>query len=155
MKKIILLLFFVIASLVKASAPFDSSQGFNLWQVEQFKQIEHIARTIKFIESRGNYQIKGASGEYGAYQYMPGIWEFWCIELFGEVLDITIPEVQDYVTYCRIEQYVDEGYSNEQIASLWNSQKPDWEGRIGVNRWGVPYSVPAYVARFISKLNET
>jgi len=108
---------------------------------------------LKYVESRNRYDISGASGEYGAYQWMPLIWEKWSMDLFGYVLDITIPEVQDYLTYCRLEKHISEGYSDPQIASLWNSQKPDWEGRIGVNRWGVKYNVPLYVKTFINQLN--
>lgn len=153
MKTIIALFSITLLTINIVSGPANMTGSFDLWQVERHTRIIKIMNTIKYIESRGNYSIRGASGEYGAYQYMPGTWDYWSIELFGEILDITIPEMQDYMTYCRIEQYINQGYSNKQIASLWNSQKPDWEGRIGVNRWGVPYNVPLYVKTFINKLN--
>ena len=144
----------ILICILPLSAPtLNNEQNFHPTTLDKHLKILNIMTTIRHIESSDNYQARGTSGEYGAYQYMPGVWNFWSIELFGEVLDQTIPEVQDYVTYCRIERYLDEGYNYHQVASLWNSQSPEWEGKIGINRWGVRYDVPKYVEKFINHFN--
>ena len=40
--------------------------------------LDQIANAIKQIESNNNpYEAKGASGEYGAYQFMPELGNEW------------------------------------------------------------------------------
>ena len=35
----------------------------------------NLAQSFRQVESGGNYQAKGASGEYGAYQFEPATWD--------------------------------------------------------------------------------
>jgi hypothetical protein len=115
--------------------------------------VQDIANTIKEIESSGDYKAKGASGEFGAYQFMPSTWESWSQEYLKSIkgpamsLEMT-PEYQDRVAQFKIQQWLDKGYTPEQIASLWNSGSPDWKGKVGTNSKGVKYNTPAYVERF-------
>ncbi|MFH1052745.1 MAG: hypothetical protein V1779_17635 [bacterium] len=126
--------------------------------------VSDIADTIKQIESNGNYTSKGASGEYGAYQFMPKTWQSWSQQFVSETLGIPIkeqtgildatPENQDAVAEWKIQQWVEQGYTPEQIASMWNSGTPNWEGKVGTNNQGVKYDVPAYVDRFKNTLSK-
>jgi hypothetical protein len=111
-----------------------------------------VAAAIKKIESDGRYHLPGASGEYGAYQFMPKTWEAWSRDYMSATgapkPDITVPADQDAVALWRISTWLDKAYSPQQIASLWNSGSPDPTGKVGVNSRGVQYNVPAYVEKF-------
>jgi hypothetical protein len=54
---------------------------------------------------------------------------------------------QNKVAYSRIKELKDQGYHANQIASIWNSGRPDFEGRVGTNKFGVQFDVPAYVSK--------
>lgn len=120
--------------------------------------VDQIASAIKQIESGGNYNASGGSGENGAYQFMPATWKSWSSQYNQEVngvngaLEMT-PEKQDAVAKWKIQGWLNQGYSPQQIASMWNSGKPDWEGKVGTNKYGVKYDVPGYVNKFTSALS--
>ena len=120
--------------------------------------VDQIASAIKQIESNNNYEAKGASGEYGAYQFMPGTWEEWSSQYAQQVLQMSMilnptPENQDAVAKWKISQWVSQGLSPEQIAAKWNSgSEIGWENKIGTNKQGVAYNVPAYVNKFKNAL---
>ena len=122
--------------------------------------VDQIANAIKQIESNNNYEAKGASGEYGAYQFMPATWAEWSKE-YAKAKGISLmpggmsmsPENQDAVAKFKIQQWLSQGLSPQQIAAKWNSgSEVGWENKIGVNKQGVAYNVPAYVKRFTDAL---
>lgn len=104
-----------------------------------------LATAILKHESGGNYNAKGASGEIGGYQFMPGTWKTWAGKHLGDPNAPLTVENQNKVAYSQIKEWKDQGKSPAQIASLWNSGKENWEGNVGVNSMGVHYDVPAYV----------
>lgn len=114
------------------------------------KRVETILETIRIIESRNRYEVKGASGEYGAYQFTTATWRYYCQVFFKEYLDITVPENQDKVAEAKIRMLIKNGFTDEEIASFWNSGRKEYKGRIGTNKYGVQYNVPAYVKHFIN-----
>ena len=125
--------------------------------------VDQIVGAIKQIESGGNYAAKGGSGEYGAYQFMPGTWSQYSQEYLKSIgktpstglnqeLDKTNPANQDAVARFKVQQWLNQGYNPQQIASMWNSGKPDYQGVQGVNSFGQKYDVPAYVNRFTQAL---
>jgi hypothetical protein len=109
-----------------------------------------IVETFKHIESGGNYELPGASGEKGAYQILPDTWERLCRKHFDSVL-VPTPINQDLVVLTDARYRLEQGYSIEQIASLWNCGSPNYIGKIGINKYGVPYNVPAYVNKFVNQ----
>lgn len=125
---------------------------------------DDIAAVIKNNESAGNYKERGASGENGAYQFMPETWAQWASEYKkameqekGE--EIPLPDIenasdQDAIAIFKIQQFLDQGLSARQIASKWNSGSTKWEGKVGVNSKGVAYDVPAYVEKFSNVLEK-
>jgi len=115
--------------------------------VVEERKAEKIAKAIKFIESNGRYEVLGASGEKGAYQILKPTWEYWCKKHLSKRLEMT-PKNQDTVVVVVIQHYLDRGYNELQIASIWNCGRPNWDGKIGTNKYGVPYNVPAYVEKF-------
>ena len=118
------------------------------------QRIDNILLSLRTIESHGDYEAVGGSGEYGAYQFTPESFAQYSYRHFGELLDITLPENQNKVARKKVEELIDNGYTEEQIASIWNSGRASYEGRIGVNKFGIPYNVPKYVNKFIAVLNQ-
>ena len=123
--------------------------------------VNDIANTIKEIESRGNYNAEGASGEFGAYQFMPDTWDSWSSDYAKEVLKMSIAQLdqtpvnQDAVAKWKIQQWLDNGLTPQQIAAKWNSgSEVGWENKIGTNTKGVDYNVPAYVNKFMNTLKK-
>ena len=103
--------------------------------------IEKLMFVTRIVETSDNYFAVGSSGEFGAYQFMPGSWRLWCLIHFGEELSIYNPENQDKVAKAELRKLHDAGYNHKEIAAIWNSGKPKWKGRRGVNKFGVYYDV--------------
>lgn len=94
-----------------------------------------------------NYNAVGASGEKGAYQWMPGNYEKDAQDAGFDPSDFS-PATQDKVAYAKIKKLKDQGYDPGQIASLWNSGDPNnWQNHSGVNQYGVAYDTPGYVQK--------
>ncbi len=111
------------------------------------QDVVNLAKAIRQVET-GNRPVSGASGELKSrYQYMPATWKSTAKKYLGdENAELTL-ENENKATYLKIKEWKDAGYKPDQIASMWNSGKPDWQGKIGVNSKGVKYDVPAYVAK--------
>lgn len=111
-------------------------------------QAVNLAKAIRQTESGGNFQAKGKSGEYGAYQFTEPTWNTYAKKHGVNVaLNQATPEQQNEVAYKQIKEWKDSGYDVGQIASLWNSGKPDAykdTSYKGINKMGVSYDVPAY-----------
>lgn len=132
-------------------------------KIEEFKErykkvqkIHRIIHTIKVIEGNHTYfkegkLLAGKSGEEGVYQFMPTTWKKLCKRFYGKTLKKT-KENQDLIAYRYIEYLLDEDYNLRQIASIWNSGKPNSTAE-GINPWGVPYSVPKYIENFLRVYN--
>ncbi len=107
-----------------------------------------LSKAIRQTESGGNFQAKGKSGEYGAYQFTSPTWDSYSKKHGVNVpLEQATPSQQNEVAYKQIKEWKDQGYNVGQIASMWNSGKPDaykdteYKGK---NKYGVSYDVPAY-----------
>jgi len=107
--------------------------------------IVSLTKAIGKTESGGDYNAKGKSGETGAYQFMPETWKSWAGTHLGDPNAPMTPENQDKVAYKQVEAWGKQGYKPAQIASLWNSGKPEWEGNVGTNSKGVKFDTPSYV----------
>lgn len=108
------------------------------------------------------YTARGGSGENGRYQFMPGTWKAWSTEFARDTMGLNIkkplpltPENQDSIVRWKVQQWLDSGLTPEQVAAKWNSGSPfGWENKIGTNKMGVKYNVPAYVNKFKSFYNQ-
>lgn len=114
------------------------------------QDVVNLAKAIRETETRGQkdpYTAKGASGEFGAYQYTKGTWAGDAEAFLGKdiPLEQADRETQNEVAYKKLKSLKDQGYNPGQIASIWNSGGPEWEGKVGVNKYGVKYDVPKYV----------
>ena len=107
--------------------------------------VVNLARAIRQKESQGNYDAKGASGESGAYQWMPGNFEA-AAKKYGLNPNDRSATNQDKVAYYSLLADKSSGLKPEQIAAKWNSgSSTGWEKKVGTNSKGVKYDVPAYV----------
>lgn len=157
MKRLILLILLLVTGVCYApnlNIKAKELREFSLTFTRSFNQrVYFVVSAIRSIESGGNYQALGMNGEYGAYQYQLETWNSLCILLVGKVLDISIPENQDKVSKLRVERLIRLGYSDAQIASIWNCGHSSWEGRQGYNSTGVYYDVPGYVKKVTKYIN--
>ena len=126
----------------------DSNIEIYLEDCEKKQRIDLILKTIKWIETNNNYTLTGKSGEYGAYQFTKTTWDHYCNLFFDKNLDIKIKENQDKIALLKVTSLVNKGYSNKQIASIWNSGSANWNNKIGINKKGVCYNTPYYVSKF-------
>ncbi len=104
------------------------------------------------------YAKRGASGEYGRYQFMPDTWKTYAQEAgVASPLEQSTIEDQNKVAYTKIKQWKDQGYNPAQIASMWNAGPDDpdaYKGTFsngqpstGTNSQGVQYNVPEYTKK--------
>jgi hypothetical protein len=122
-------------------------------------QAYNLAKAIKRAETGGSkdpYRQKGASGEFGAYQFMPSTYKALAKQHLGDENAEPTVENQNKITYSEVKRLKDSGYSPAQIASYWNSGKTDTykSGGVGTNKMGVKYDVPAYVNKVSQYYNE-
>ena len=114
---------------------------------------ESIANAIKQVESGGDYNAKGASGENGAYQFMPATWSAWAKQWLGNANAPMTPENQDLVARRQIQSWLDKGYTAEQVALMWNGGEP--KRKSGVNKYGVKYDSGAYADKVLGALGSS
>lgn len=111
----------------------------------------NLAKAIRQHESGGDFNIKGKSGETGAYQFTAPTWRGYAKEVLGDENAQMTPENQNKVAYTKIKKWKDEGKNVGQIASMWNAGegRPDAykENFRGVNEYGVSYDTPAYAQK--------
>ncbi|TXG77198.1 hypothetical protein E6Q11_03195 [Candidatus Dojkabacteria bacterium] len=112
------------------------------------QDVINLSKAIRQVESGGNFTARGKSGEYGAYQFTKDTWKKTAPK-YGVAVEIeqATPEQQNEVAYRQIKEWKDAGYNPGQIASMWNSGKPDAyldENYKGTNKYGANYDVPAY-----------
>lgn len=120
--------------------------------------IVRLAQSISKTETAGSstpYTQGGASGEYGAYQYTAPTWASDSQKYLGQSvpLEKSTPAQQDEVAYKKIKDLGTQGYKPAQIASIWNSGKPDPTGNVGTNKEGIAYDTPAYVKKVEANYN--
>ena len=111
---------------------------------------EAIAAAIKKTESNGNYNARGGSGEFGAYQFMPATWKSWAGQYLGNPNAPMTPQNQDTVAKAHIQSLIAKGYNAQQIALIWNGGQPIVKK--GVNKYGVKYDSGAYARKVLENL---
>ena len=125
-------------------------------------QIKNLVSAIGQQETGASsdaaYTQKGASGEYGRYQFMPDTWKAWAGTHLGDANAPMTMENQNKVAYAQVKAWKDQGLNPAQIAAAWNagegSLKNDaWKTNVGTNAEGVKYDTPTYV-RNVSKYYE-
>lgn len=117
-------------------------------------KLVNLAQAIRQTESQGNFSAKGASGEYGAYQFMPDTWNGNASRFGVNVpLDQATPAQQNEVAYKQLQEWSAQhpDWDVGNFASAWNAGpgKPNAykEGNVGTNSKGVSYDTPGYAKK--------
>ena len=106
---------------------------------------------IKQVESGGNMNARGGTGENGGFQFMPSTWTQWAGKYLGDPnANVNDPANQNKVAYARIADLKAQGMNPSQIASMWNSGKADPTGNVGTNSASVSYDTPTYVQNVLA-----
>lgn len=144
----------------------EGTQGAGVTPMEPLPRdrlIDTIAEAMKQVESGGDYSIVSRDGGKGAYQFT-GTWPSWSAAyaaekgLGNQPLPFT-PENQDAVAKWKIGQYLDKGWTLEQVAAAWNGGEgvvPNdrWKTMVGRNDAGVRYDVPHHVSKVVDAFNK-
>lgn len=92
-----------------------------------------------------------ANGLPGRFQFQEGTWETMS-SAYNTAVNKSATGPLDHndanelaVAKWQIGEWLKDGYSPAQVASMWNSGHPDWAGRAGVNQSGKKFDVPGYV----------
>jgi hypothetical protein len=72
---------------------------------------------------------------------MPATWIGWTKDIFGYT-PIMTPTNERYVALTKVQEWLDKGYTEHEVALLWNSGQAH-EVK-GVNKYGVKYDSRAY-----------
>lgn len=108
-----------------------------------------LTRAIRQVESGGDYNVSGDAGtSKGAYQFNGNNFKNWAKEQGQNPEDFS-PTNQDKVAYTRVKNLLAKGYTQSQVASIWNSGNPDPNstGKGHNAKLGVDYDVPSYVSK--------
>lgn len=115
--------------------------------------IETVIKTFSYQETRCNPHKIGGSGEFGEFQIMPATWKGFC-RIYAKKWIAPTRKAQKEMLYTVISDWVDKGFTLEQIAAKWNSgDHKNWKNKVGVNQFGVQYNVPRYVKEFVKAFN--
>lgn len=92
--------------------------------------------------------MKGKSGEYGSFQFLPTTWQLVSKEITGKVLPQT-PLNEEYVAVKKVQKLLDEGKTEKEVAMIWNGSLGGSEVAIekrGVNKHGQKYDTKLYAS---------
>ena len=81
---------------------------------------------------------------------MPQTWAHWSTKVFGRVEKQT-PINEEYVALHKIQHHLDEGYSDREVALVWNQGNAS-PCKSGVNKYGVEYNSCAYANKVLAHL---
>jgi len=109
-----------------------------------------MADAIVSVETGGKCAQKGATGEWGCFQFMPGTWIEASHRFLGYVAEQT-PATERYVALLKIQSYFKQGHDEDNIARIWN-QGNAGPCVIGTNSSGVDYNSCAYEKKVLAML---
>lgn len=125
------------------------------------KQALSILKAIAYTENGGAPNVAkpkaGKSGEMKSIlQFLPATWKDYSKQVTGKDDTPLTPENEMSVGLQKVQNWLESGYSPEQIFSTWNAGKPNaYKNNVkGVNSSGVSYNTPAYVKKAMGYLNQ-
>lgn len=113
-----------------------------------------LTHAIQQVETGGK-QVSGASGEFGAFQFMPATWNTISKQVNGSVLPQT-PQNEFQTAQKKIQSLLAQGYTERQVGLIWNTSLGGSEKPLeikGVNKKGVKYDSGAYANKVQSAFN--
>lgn len=128
-----------------------------------------IVKALAYTENGGkpdpNKLSAGKSGELkSVFQFTPDTWKADAEQVLGDKYANMNPDTETYVVQQKVKNWLQQGKSPQQIASMWNAGEgePDaYTGKFsngksstGINKENVNYSVSDYVSKFDKYLND-
>lgn len=115
-----------------------------------------LAKAIAQHET-GHRNVPGATGELATrYQFMPATWKTLAKKYLGSATAPTTDANQDKVAFLRIRDLLKAGYSESQVAMIWNGGKP--YRRVGTVKTKagkvIRYDTAAYASKVLSIYRE-
>lgn len=111
---------------------------------------EQITEALYIKESNGGKNCKrGASGEWGCFQYLKSTWESRSKKYLGKVVPQT-KENERLVTLLHVDTRVKENYTIYEIALEHNQGNGKAPCRIGINNLKVPYNSCEYGNKIVA-----
>lgn len=124
-------------------------------------EVVKIVKALALTEGGGKVNVEnpkaGQSGELASiFQFTPATWKMYAKEVTGKDDVPMNAQNEAAVTYGKVAGWVKQGLTAPEIASMWNSGKPDayLQGVKGTNKYGVNYDVPGYVSKFEKYLSK-
>lgn len=121
----------------------------------------NLMKAIAYAENGGKPTMPqtGKTGEMKSiFQYTPDTWKMYSKQASGEDLPMNV-ENETAVTYAKINKWLEDGFTPEQVSSMWNAgeQRPDaykqnWKGMN--KKYGVPFDTPAYTSKVMNYFKE-
>lgn len=105
-----------------------------------------------YVESKGNFNARGASGEKGRTQLMPGRFEQISKEILGEVVPFN-PLNEEYVVTKYIQKRLNAGVTPQRFALEWNAGGAAKVCSRGINSLNVAYDSCDHNRRFTLAYN--
>lgn len=125
-------------------------------------QVAKIVKALALTENGGKVDVQnpksGQSGEMKSiFQFTPGTWKMYSKEVSGQDNLPMNATNEAAVVYGKVSNWLQDGLKPDEIASIWNSGKPDTYlyDSSGTNKYGVKYNVSDYVNKFNEHLNHT
>lgn len=128
-----------------------------------------ITKAIGYTENGGKPDVvnpsAGKTGETASiFQYEPSTWDSYSQQVAGKSIPLT-PDNEVAVTQAKVQQWLNQGLTPQQIFSSWNAGTGEpnaYTGRfsngqssVGTNeKYGIKYNVPAYVDTAMSYFNK-
>ena len=119
-----------------------------------------ITKALAYTENGGKPNIEnpsaGQSGEMKSiFQFEPKTWHAYSKEVTGQDDLPMTADSETYVVNQKVKQWIDEGKTASNIASLWNAGNPNaYKGNKGINSYGVAYDTPAYAKKVVKYSKE-
>lgn len=123
-------------------------------------EILKIVKALALTENGGKVPDEAKAGQSGemksVFQFTPGTWKMYSREILGQEAPMT-NENESAVTYGKVGKWLQDGLKPDEIASIWNSGKPDayLHDHKGTNKYGVKYDTPGYVKKFNEHLGQS
>ncbi len=104
------------------------------------------------METKGNCNIKGKSGEISCSQYMPKTWQLYSKQVLGYVAPVNYTN-DVYISSKKIQTWLNRGYNIKTVLLFWNAGENAKKCNRGTNSKGVKYNSCEYVKRGIKIFN--
>jgi len=129
-----------------------------------------LAKGLAYTENGGKVDLAntkaGKTGEMKSiYQFTPPTWKNYAQQVFGDPNTPMTNDNETYVVLHKVNGWLKEGYTPEQIASMWNAGTGEpnaYTGKFsngtsskGINKkYGVAFDVPTYAKKVTKYTNQ-